>query len=187
MSDNNTRDLAVGLKFTQQQKNCSHHAGINQTPYKALFGEDPKIGLISFSLPADILQRLQSEDDLIALCYPSTDTNQPVQTATTSTNQSPPTATTTNQQPRTTSSIQPLPTATTTTNQSPQTATTTTNQQPTTTTTNQSQPTATTTNQPPRTTSSSQPLPTDINTNNQSPNYCFQPVTANCYYYQPAT
>jgi len=47
MSDNNSNDWTVGLKLTQQQKNCAHHAGINQTPYKALFGENQKVALTS--------------------------------------------------------------------------------------------------------------------------------------------
>ena len=67
MSDNNTHDWTVGLKFVQQQKNCAHHAVIKQTPYKAMFGEDPKVGLTSSSLPPELLERLQSEDDLVAL------------------------------------------------------------------------------------------------------------------------
>jgi len=67
MSDNNTQDWTMGLKFVQQQKNCAHHAGINRTPYKAMFGEDPKVGLTSSSLPPELLQRLQSEEDLLEL------------------------------------------------------------------------------------------------------------------------
>ena len=63
-TDNNTQDWTVGLKFVQQQKNCAHHAGINLSPYKAMFGEDPKVGLTSSSLPPEILETLQSEDDL---------------------------------------------------------------------------------------------------------------------------
>jgi hypothetical protein len=70
MTDNNTQDWTVGLKFVQQQKNSAHHAGIKQTPYKAMFGEDPKVGLTSSSLPQEILERLQSEDDLLALNQP---------------------------------------------------------------------------------------------------------------------
>ena len=70
MSDNNTQDWTVGLKFVQQQKNCAHHAGINLTPYKAMFGEDPKVGLTSSSLPPELLETLQSEDDLLALLQP---------------------------------------------------------------------------------------------------------------------
>ena len=70
MSDNNTQDWTVGLKFVQQQKNCAHHAGINLTPYKAMFGEDPKVDLTSSSLPPELLETLQSEDDLLALLQP---------------------------------------------------------------------------------------------------------------------
>ena len=33
-----------------------------------MFGEDLKVGLRSCSLPPEILERLQSEDDLLALC-----------------------------------------------------------------------------------------------------------------------
>jgi len=52
ISDNNTNYWTVGLKYTQQQKNCAHHAGIHQSPYKALFGENPKVGLTSSSQPS---------------------------------------------------------------------------------------------------------------------------------------
>ena len=57
----------MGLKFVQQQKNCAHHADINLTPYKAIFGEDPKVGFTSSSLPPELLETVQSEDDLLAL------------------------------------------------------------------------------------------------------------------------
>ena len=67
MSDNNTQDWRVAFKFVQQQKNCTHHAGIHRTPYKAMFGEDTKVGLTSSNIPPEILKRLQSEDDLPAL------------------------------------------------------------------------------------------------------------------------
>jgi transposase InsO family protein len=62
MADNNTTDWSVGLKFVQFQKNNSHHTGIKQTPFAALFGADAKIGLTSSSIPNEVLQRLQSED-----------------------------------------------------------------------------------------------------------------------------
>jgi hypothetical protein len=35
-----------------------------------MFGEDPKVGLTSSIIPQDILERLQSEDDLLALNQP---------------------------------------------------------------------------------------------------------------------
>ena len=64
MHDNNTNDWSLGIKFVQLQKNTSHHAGINRAPYKALFGCDAKIGLTTSSLPAEIIAKLQTEDDL---------------------------------------------------------------------------------------------------------------------------
>ena len=50
MSDNDTRDWTVGLKFVGQ-KNSSHHTGIKRSPFAALFGADAKVGLTSSSLP----------------------------------------------------------------------------------------------------------------------------------------
>src|ERR1043165_7601309 len=42
LGDNNTSDWPVGLKFVQFSKNTSHHSGINQSPYLALFGGPPR-------------------------------------------------------------------------------------------------------------------------------------------------
>ena len=67
MSENNTQDWTIGIKFVQFQKNTAHHAGIKCSPYSALFGCDARIGLTSSSLPQEIIERMQSEDDLIAL------------------------------------------------------------------------------------------------------------------------
>ncbi|XP_076045736.1 uncharacterized protein LOC143027975 [Oratosquilla oratoria] len=75
MSYNNRQDWTVGLKFVQQQKNCAHYAGINKTSYKAMFGEDAKVGLTSSSLPPEIPERLKSEDDLLAVLQPPSSTN----------------------------------------------------------------------------------------------------------------
>jgi len=50
LSDNNCTDWPVGLKFVQFMKNTSYHSGIKQTPYKALFGAEPRIGLRSTAL-----------------------------------------------------------------------------------------------------------------------------------------
>jgi hypothetical protein len=57
---------AVGLKFVQFCKNTGYHSGIKQTPYEALFGTKPMIGLRSSALPAEVLERMISEDDLLA-------------------------------------------------------------------------------------------------------------------------
>ncbi|XP_068233471.1 KRAB-A domain-containing protein 2-like [Palaemon carinicauda] len=75
MSDNNPQGEIVGLEFVQQQKNCALYARINRTLYKAMFGEDPKVGLTWSSLPSEILERLQSEDDLQAALQPPLSTN----------------------------------------------------------------------------------------------------------------
>ena len=66
MSENNTQDWSVGLRFVPNMKNSAYHSGIKHTPYKAMFGSDPKVGLIS-SLPSEVLARIQREDDLLAL------------------------------------------------------------------------------------------------------------------------
>lgn len=114
MSDNNIRDRTVGLTFTQQ-KNCSHRAEINQTRCKAPSGEDLMIQRSTSSLPAEILDSIQSEYDLQALSHPQTpnrastttsNTSQPLPTPTT--NQLLRTTTMTSQQPIHTTSP-PLP------------------------------------------------------------------------------
>ena len=71
MSDNNSQDWTVGIKFVQQMKNASYHAGIKRTPYTAMFGTEPKVGLTSSAIPVEIIERLESEDDLLrALSIP---------------------------------------------------------------------------------------------------------------------
>ncbi|XP_066969193.1 KRAB-A domain-containing protein 2-like [Macrobrachium rosenbergii] len=63
----NTGDWTIGVKFVQFQMNSNLHAGINHSPYKALFGCPTKIGLTSFTLPDDITERLETEDELLRL------------------------------------------------------------------------------------------------------------------------
>ncbi|XP_068206217.1 KRAB-A domain-containing protein 2-like [Palaemon carinicauda] len=67
LSDNNTTDWTVGLKFVQFQKNSSYHSGIRRSPFAALFGSDAKVGLTTSALPHDVIHRLQSEDELLAV------------------------------------------------------------------------------------------------------------------------
>ena len=64
--DNNSTNWPMGLRFVQFQKNSSYHSGIKQSPYKALFGTEVKVGLRSNTYPTEILKRMVSEDDLIA-------------------------------------------------------------------------------------------------------------------------
>ncbi|XP_041357602.1 KRAB-A domain-containing protein 2-like [Gigantopelta aegis] len=69
MSDNDTRDWTVGLKFVQFQKNSSHHTGIKCSPFAALFDADAKVGLTSSSHPQDVIARLQTEHDLLSAVF----------------------------------------------------------------------------------------------------------------------
>ena len=87
MSENNTADWTVGVKFFQFRKNSSFNAGIKQSPYATLFGIEARIGLTSSSLPHDVIQKLQTEDDLLAILssnstqpdtQPLPDTTQPL-------------------------------------------------------------------------------------------------------------
>ena len=43
------------------------HSGIKTTPYEAMFGSKPKVGLSSTSLPQEVIDRLETEEDLLAL------------------------------------------------------------------------------------------------------------------------
>jgi hypothetical protein len=84
MSENNT---AVGVKFVQFRKNSSFNAGIEQSSYATLFCIEARIGLTSSSLPHDVIQKLETEDDLLDILssnstqpetQPLPDTTQPL-------------------------------------------------------------------------------------------------------------
>ncbi|XP_068245435.1 KRAB-A domain-containing protein 2-like [Palaemon carinicauda] len=66
MGDNDTNDWSIGIKFVQFQKNSSFHSGIGRAPYTAMFGCDAKVGLATYSIPQEIIQRMQTEDYLLA-------------------------------------------------------------------------------------------------------------------------
>jgi hypothetical protein len=72
LGDNNSTNWPTGLKFVQFSKNSSYHTGIKQTPYKALFGSEPRVGLRSTSLPTEVLERMTTESDLFAALQEST-------------------------------------------------------------------------------------------------------------------
>ncbi|XP_068203027.1 processed variable antigen-like [Palaemon carinicauda] len=67
LSDNNTRDSSLGLRFVQNQKNSSCHSGIKSNPYATLLVENLKDGLASTSLLQEVIDRLETEDDHAAL------------------------------------------------------------------------------------------------------------------------
>lgn len=64
MMDKNSTNWSVGCYFVQYQKNSSHHRIIGRSPYRALFGTNPKVGLSSTNLPSEIITTLETEEDL---------------------------------------------------------------------------------------------------------------------------
>ena len=64
LADNTIADWTMGIHFVQFQKNIALHAGIKRAPYEALFGGKPKVGLTSSTLPQEVINKLQTEEDL---------------------------------------------------------------------------------------------------------------------------
>ncbi|KAJ8720572.1 hypothetical protein PYW08_006037 [Mythimna loreyi] len=64
MVDNNSNQWSIGCYFAQFQKNSSYHSTIGRTPFKALFGDDPRCGLTSTYLSKNIISQLEMEEDL---------------------------------------------------------------------------------------------------------------------------
>ncbi|XP_025410739.1 KRAB-A domain-containing protein 2-like [Sipha flava] len=63
MTDNKSTNWSIGLKFVQFMKNRAHHAGINMTPYKAMFGVDPRVGLVTSNLSNELITTINVEDE----------------------------------------------------------------------------------------------------------------------------
>jgi hypothetical protein len=57
MKDNKSKKWSIGLKFVQFQKNSSHQRIIGRSPYKALFGCETKVGLITSNLLQEVLKK----------------------------------------------------------------------------------------------------------------------------------
>ena len=45
-------------------KNATYHSGIKISPYEAMFGGPPKMGLRSSMIPEEILPSIEYEEDL---------------------------------------------------------------------------------------------------------------------------
>ena len=67
LGDNSTKDWTVGIKFVQLHNNSAFHGGIQQSPYEAMFGTEVRNGLVSSSLPSEVVEGLQSKDDLLSI------------------------------------------------------------------------------------------------------------------------
>lgn len=66
MQTTQTTDWAAKLWDIQFCKNRALHAGINHSPYEAMFGTKAKIGLSSSNLPIEVICQLDTEEDLEA-------------------------------------------------------------------------------------------------------------------------
>ena len=68
LNDNNTTRWSLGLQFVQLQKNTAENRTLQMSPYRALFGQDPSVGLKS-DFPRDVLlaARPETEEDLARL------------------------------------------------------------------------------------------------------------------------
>uniref|UniRef100_A0A2S2QZI3 KRAB-A domain-containing protein 2 n=1 Tax=Sipha flava TaxID=143950 RepID=A0A2S2QZI3_9HEMI len=64
MTDSKSTNWSIGLKFVQFIKNKAHHAEINMTPYKAMFGVNPRVGLVTSNLPNELITTINFEDEL---------------------------------------------------------------------------------------------------------------------------
>ncbi|XP_045135274.1 SCAN domain-containing protein 3-like [Portunus trituberculatus] len=62
MKDNNTTKWSEGLRFVQFMINQAKHSSINQSPYKAMFGVEVRVGLATTCLPLELSKNLQSEE-----------------------------------------------------------------------------------------------------------------------------
>lgn len=65
--ENKTDDWVAGLKVVQFMKNRAYHQGIKRSPYEAMFGCPAKVGLKSTSLPENVINDIESEEDLMKL------------------------------------------------------------------------------------------------------------------------
>ena len=74
--ENNNTHWSEELRFVQfKKKTRSYHRTIDQSPYSVLFGSDMKVGLPSSAIQKEILNTLETEEDLNALTTTETPTN----------------------------------------------------------------------------------------------------------------
>ena len=57
-------------KTNQFMKNSSHHTGTGMSPFKAMFGVEAKVGLRSSTLPNEVIDMIETEQDLLRTCQP---------------------------------------------------------------------------------------------------------------------
>lgn len=69
--DNNTQKWSEGLRFIQFMKNRALHSGIKMSPYKAMFGIEPRVGLRTSTLSEEVISNMRTEEDLEEVISPT--------------------------------------------------------------------------------------------------------------------
>jgi len=59
-----SRDSRSVFNLFSGKKNCSFHCTIGRSPYNALFGNDPKVGLISLRLLNSFVKTIKTEEEI---------------------------------------------------------------------------------------------------------------------------
>ena len=66
MRTNKNTAWSKGLPDVQFRKNRSLHKGIGRSPYEAVFGCKPRIGITTSQLPPEVLDKIETEEQLEA-------------------------------------------------------------------------------------------------------------------------
>ncbi|GBM04962.1 hypothetical protein AVEN_126107-1 [Araneus ventricosus] len=64
MKDHISDQRSQVLRFVRFMRNTDYHSGIKRTPYEALFGCKPIVGLPTSSLPQDVLKDVNTEGQI---------------------------------------------------------------------------------------------------------------------------
>lgn len=64
LQDHDSNRWTEALNFVQFMKNSALHAGIKTSPYEAMFGCKPKVGLRSSNIPFELLANISTEEEL---------------------------------------------------------------------------------------------------------------------------
>lgn len=64
MTENKSTNWSLGCYFVQYSKNALSHHIIGKSPYKALFGRNPKAGLNGSDIPTSIIATIETEEEL---------------------------------------------------------------------------------------------------------------------------
>ena len=62
--DEKRNDGAFGLKEIQYSKNTRFHNGIGRSPFKAMFGTDPVMGVEALGLEKELTEGIETEEQL---------------------------------------------------------------------------------------------------------------------------